>query len=157
MTSTHYGDSVSLIRRAKAGDALALSDLFERFRPYVYKVVALHLGKPVDALDDLVQETLLRAFSGFESFRTDEGLEREQLRAWLATCARTAVIDNHRRWKATKRGGGTKAVRFEDQDLHVAEAIFSSDDPTASQLAMLEEAEGSSSGPCSPSRNATAT
>ncbi|WP_345751458.1 sigma-70 family RNA polymerase sigma factor [Microbacterium rhizophilus] len=69
----------------------ALRELHDRYAGSLWRYVVSLTGRPADA-DDIVQETLLRAW------RTEGILDEdpEQLRGWLFTVARNLVIDQAR-------------------------------------------------------------
>lgn len=105
--------TILLVERARDGDSGAMDDLIHRFTPYVYRIVSVMVGKPVHAsgdLDDLVQESLLKAYTGLEKFGQDG---RTKFRAWLRACARSVVLDDWRRWTAHVRDV-RKERRFSD-------------------------------------------
>src|SRR5262249_18694074 len=72
-----------LLRRARAGDGLALGELLERYRNYLKLLARLQgdrrLKGKFDA-SDLVQETFLEAHRDFDQFR---GVTERELAAWL--------------------------------------------------------------------------
>src|SRR5690606_4197390 len=99
-----FRDTTFLVYAAKAGDRLALDDLFRRYLPIVRQIVAVRMGMRLRQLtesDDLVQDALLRVFHGIERFdqRSEGGF-----RHWLARCVERELIDAARRLGAKKRG-----------------------------------------------------
>ncbi|MER7284003.1 sigma-70 family RNA polymerase sigma factor [Dactylosporangium sp. NPDC000244] len=81
MATTKAGRA-SLAAAAKAGDERALGDLLEAHLPLVYTIVRRALAGHPNAVDDVVQETMLRALRQLPSLR-----EPESFRAWLAAIA----------------------------------------------------------------------
>ncbi|GAQ62358.1 RNA polymerase sigma factor RpoE [Streptomyces scabiei] len=81
-------DETSLVVAAQAGDPRALDDLAATYLPLVYAIVRRALGEPAD-VDDVVQETMLRALPELRTLRTPECF-----RPWLATIA-TRQISTH--------------------------------------------------------------
>jgi RNA polymerase sigma-70 factor (ECF subfamily) len=82
-----------LVESAKTGDRRALEDLFARYLPRVRRIVALRMGCPIAKFaefDDIVQNTLLKAFKGFSKF---EQRSVGSFRNWLASCAISAIRD----------------------------------------------------------------
>ncbi|MFF7445886.1 RNA polymerase sigma factor [Streptomyces sp. NPDC008132] len=81
-------DERSLVVAAQAGDPRALDDLAATYLPLVYAIVRRALGELAD-VDDVVQETMLRALPELRTLRAPECI-----RPWLATIA-TRQISNH--------------------------------------------------------------
>ncbi|MBE8473549.1 sigma-70 family RNA polymerase sigma factor [Streptomyces justiciae] len=75
---------------ARAGDAVAVERFVRALHRDVLRYVA-HLCADPQAVDDLAQDTFLRALGSLHRF---EG--RSSARAWLLSIARRAVIDGYR-------------------------------------------------------------
>jgi RNA polymerase sigma-70 factor (ECF subfamily) len=96
-----------LLRRARAGEAAALDQLFGRCRNYLAVVaraqVESWLRAKADA-SDLVQQTLLDAYKAFGRF---EGATEGEWLAWLRAIATHNAADHVRRYgTAAKRRAG---------------------------------------------------
>ncbi|MFI5911685.1 sigma-70 family RNA polymerase sigma factor [Dactylosporangium sp. NPDC051541] len=78
---TKTGDT-SLVVAAKAGDGRALDELLAAHLPLVYTIVRRALAGHPNAVDDVVQDTMLRALRRLSALR-----EPESFRAWLAAIA----------------------------------------------------------------------
>ena len=78
-----------LIARWQAGDQQAAALLVERHAPPVARFAA-SLGVR-DEVDELVQDTFVRAFQSLDSFRADS-----QLRTWLFTICKRLLLDRRR-------------------------------------------------------------
>src|ERR1044071_2333147 len=90
---TSYMDTpagAALVRAAQEGDRRALEALVAEYLPLVYNVVGRALGGHAD-VDDVVQETMLRAVQGLPRLR-----EPERFRAWLVSIAIRQVQDRGR-------------------------------------------------------------
>src|SRR6476661_8771844 len=99
---------LDLIARWKAGDERAATALVERHADAIARFAA-SVGARED-VEDLVQETFVRAFSSLDSFRGESSL-----RTWLFTIARRLLLD--RRRSERRRGGGSRmAVDVKDSD-----------------------------------------
>lgn len=86
-------DSRELMARAQTGDTHAVETLCRQWQPYIATVIARNLGDP-NRVDDLTQETLIRAWRALDTCRpTGPG---PSIRGWLATIARRIVIDDYR-------------------------------------------------------------
>ncbi|EST19272.1 sigma-70 family RNA polymerase sigma factor [Streptomyces roseochromogenus] len=82
---------------ARGGDADAVEHFVRALHRDVQRYVA-HLCTDPQAVDDLAQDTFLRAISSLHRF---EG--RSSARAWLLSIARRAVIDSYRHAAARPR------------------------------------------------------
>jgi RNA polymerase sigma-70 factor (ECF subfamily) len=83
----------SLIRRARDGSDAALNDLFSFYGEKLLGLVRLRLGpglRPRIESQDILQETLLKAFRGIDQF---DGSGERTLIAWLGTIARNVIRD----------------------------------------------------------------
>ena len=80
---------LDLIARWKAGDERAATTLVERHAPALARF-AVSLGERLD-VEEVVQDTFVRAFGSIESFRADSSL-----RTWLFTIERRLVLDRRR-------------------------------------------------------------
>jgi RNA polymerase sigma-70 factor, ECF subfamily len=78
-----------LLERFRAGDQRAATELVERHAQPLARFVA-SLGER-DDVEELVQDTFVRAFGALESFRAESSL-----RTWLFTIARRLVLDRRR-------------------------------------------------------------
>jgi RNA polymerase sigma-70 factor, ECF subfamily len=82
-----------LVRRAREGDAPAREELFLRHRNDAYWVAYRFLGHEQDALD-VVQESMLKAFSALADFDGRSGF-----RTWLLRIVTNTSLDWRRRRK----------------------------------------------------------
>ena len=82
---------------ARHGDSAAVDHLMRALHRDVLRYVA-YLGADPQAVDDLAQDTFLRALGSLHRF---EG--RSSARTWLLSIARRAVIDSYRRAAARPR------------------------------------------------------
>ncbi len=95
----------SLISRWREGDERAATTLVARHAAAVARFVQ-RLGVR-DEVDDVVQDTFVRAFGALDGFRADAAL-----RTWLFTIARRLVIDRQR-----SRARQGAAVEVQEQDV----------------------------------------
>lgn len=99
MTGTEQDDDASqdraLIERWKGGDQRAATEIVSRHAPALTRFAA-QLGVRAE-IDELVQDTFIRAFNALDGFRSDSSL-----RTWLFTILRRLIIDRRR---ATNRRG----------------------------------------------------
>src|SRR6478609_7258291 len=87
--STDERTDLDLIARWKAGDQRAATLLVERHAGAVARFAA-SVGARGD-VQDIVQDTFVRAFGSLDSFRGDSSL-----RTWLFTIARRLLLDVRR-------------------------------------------------------------
>ncbi|WP_141720512.1 sigma-70 family RNA polymerase sigma factor, partial [Streptomyces sp. LamerLS-31b] len=86
--STRHTDAVetaALVIAAREGDAAAQDALISAYLPLVYNIVGRALNGSVD-VDDVVQETMLRALDGLDGLRAPE-----RFRSWLVAIAMNQV------------------------------------------------------------------
>ncbi|MFJ3512049.1 RNA polymerase sigma factor [Streptomyces luteogriseus] len=88
MDSQHWR---AVITAAQAGDRRALDELVEGWLPLVYNIVGRALNGHAD-VDDVVQETMLRAVGNLGSLR-----DPDSFRSWLVAIAMRQIRDRARR------------------------------------------------------------
>jgi RNA polymerase sigma-70 factor, ECF subfamily len=98
--------SLSLIERIRMGDRDAFTPLFEKYRPRLTALLHCRLGPRLRAsveVEDLLQETLLRAFRELNQFtyRSPGSFFR-----WIARIADHVVVDAARYASRGKRDAG---------------------------------------------------
>ena len=98
------GVDESLIERWRAGDQRAATQIVERHATALARFLS-SIGARED-VDELVQDTFVRAFGALDGFRADSSF-----RTWLFTIARRLVLDRRR---SDKRRG--VAVPVEESD-----------------------------------------
>ncbi|MEV5974010.1 sigma-70 family RNA polymerase sigma factor [Streptomyces sp. NPDC051921] len=82
--------TAALVEAARAGDARAGDELVRAFLPLVYNIVGRALDGHAD-VDDLVQETMVRALDGLPALR-----DPARFRSWLVAIAMNRI---RRRWR----------------------------------------------------------
>ncbi len=112
MATTSFG----LIERIRRGDCDAFTPLFERYRARLAVLIHYRLGPQMRAqveADDILQETLLRAFQQLDQF-TYRG--PGSFMHWLSQIAEHAIIDTARRQnRAKRRADETVPLRSESR------------------------------------------
>ena len=107
-----------LIQRWKAGDSRAATQIVTRHADALARF-AVSSGERVE-IEELVQDTFVRAFSSIDSFRGDSSL-----RTWLFTIERRLMLDRRRaerRQKATVPvDDGDAVTEYDALDALVAE------------------------------------
>lgn len=102
---TVHGETAGLLLRIRAGDEEAWTPLFERFHGRLRLYVRHRLGRALGArveVEDVVQETWLRAFAAVEGF---EAAGESAFLRFLTTLARHVIADLARAARAAKRDG----------------------------------------------------
>ncbi|AYN42807.1 sigma-70 family RNA polymerase sigma factor [Streptomyces dangxiongensis] len=98
MRTQHTVDTAALVNAARAGDPAAQDALVSSYLPLVYNIVGRALNGSVD-VDDVVQETMLRALDALGDLRTPESF-----RSWLVAIAMNRVRAH---WKDRQLAPGT--------------------------------------------------
>ncbi|MBL1084509.1 sigma-70 family RNA polymerase sigma factor [Streptomyces actinomycinicus] len=106
MSTQHTVDTAALVNAARAGDPAAQDALVSAYLPLVYNIVGRALNGSVD-VDDVVQETMLRALGSLGDLRTPESF-----RSWLVAIAMNRVRAH---WQDRQLAPG--AVEEETGDL----------------------------------------
>ena len=104
MTIESYGDDptadLALVKRWLGGDDRAATSIVERHADALARFAASSGER--DGIDELVQDTFVRAFNSLDSFRGESSL-----RTWLFTIERRLILDRRR---ATRRADARVAV-----------------------------------------------
>jgi RNA polymerase sigma-70 factor, ECF subfamily len=126
---------LELIARWSAGDERAATHLVERHAPALARFAA-SLGQRSD-IEELVQDTLVRAFGSIESFRADSSL-----RTWLFTIERRLILDRRRAERRRKDDTAVDerdaATEFDALDEIVAEEAQTRVQRAVEQLSRLQ-------------------
>jgi RNA polymerase sigma-70 factor (ECF subfamily) len=112
--ATETRDTISdeaLIARYRAGDERAATALVERHAPALARYAA-SMGVRAD-VEELVQDTFVRAFGALDSFRSESSL-----RTWLFTIERRLLLD--RRRSEARQGGRLALVETDAVTEHTA-------------------------------------
>jgi RNA polymerase sigma-70 factor (ECF subfamily) len=110
-----------LIDQWKAGDQRAATAIVERHAEALARFAG-RLGVTED-VDELVQDTFIRAFSAIDSFRADSSL-----RTWLFTIERRLVIDR-------RRAQARRGHEIEIDDMHATSGFDALDAMVADEAA----------------------
>jgi RNA polymerase sigma-70 factor (ECF subfamily) len=81
----------SLIQRARQGDHRAVSWLYERFQPSIFRYLYYRLGER-QAAEDLTSDVFLRMLRSLPQFK----LQEASFQAWLFQIARNLAVDHFR-------------------------------------------------------------
>lgn len=89
-----HGSDAGLVLAAKAGDASAFGELYERYRDAIYRFCLARTGSSADA-EDLTSDVFVKALQSIDRYQ-DRGLP---FAAFLYRIARNAAIDRSRTLK----------------------------------------------------------
>ncbi|MEQ1886387.1 MAG: sigma-70 family RNA polymerase sigma factor [Bryobacteraceae bacterium] len=104
------GGDADLVRRLKARQPKAMSDLYNKYGQSAYSII-FRIVRSASVAEDLLHETLLHIWNRASSF---DG-ELASLGAWVLTIARTRAIESLR---ATENQGAVKGLdHLESADL----------------------------------------
>jgi len=84
-------DIIAVAERAKAGDQLALTEIFREYHNRVYYFALNHVKTPQDA-EDIVQNTFIEVFKSISS----PG-DTKAVHSWLFTIAHRQIVAHHRK------------------------------------------------------------
>lgn len=137
--SDSFEETIVLVRAFQRGDQSARERLFTRYLPRIRQIVALRVGRRMRELhehEDVVQETLLSAVRGLDSF---ESRGEGSFRHWLAKLVENRIRDAMRRAQALKRGGARERTLAMDDTNVLSASVFEGNEPSPSQVAREHE------------------
>jgi len=133
--TAHPATDTELIARWKAGDQRAAALLVERHARPLARFVA-SLGER-EQVEELVQDTFVRAFQSLDSFRADSSL-----RTWLFTICKRLLLDRkrseRRRKDVVEISEGDAVVEYDALDGLVAEETSRKVQQAVSALTTLQ-------------------
>jgi RNA polymerase sigma-70 factor (ECF subfamily) len=94
-----------LVERTRAGDVRSYEELVRRYERLVGRVIYPYAGSEV-AVEDLVQETFLRAYDRLSTFNPEY-----RFKTWLLTIANNLGIDTLRRRRVAVQADRASSVR----------------------------------------------
>jgi RNA polymerase sigma-70 factor (ECF subfamily) len=86
----------ALVARARAGEAPAFRGLYDRTRPLVYRVARSFAGLDRDDVEDVIQESFVRAFQSLGRLE-----DPARFTPWLLTIARNRALTRLARRRAS--------------------------------------------------------
>jgi RNA polymerase sigma-70 factor (ECF subfamily) len=121
----------ALIAAWQGGDEQAAAELVRRHARALARFL-VGAGSPEADLDDLVQETFIRAFRALAKFRG-----QCRFRTWLMTIGGNVLKDAHRRWRRTLVVPLPEDVRDTDGDPHERAVAGEAEQRLAAELEQL--------------------
>jgi RNA polymerase sigma-70 factor (ECF subfamily) len=106
------------VLRASRGEASAYSELYRRSRPMVARLVAGFAPLDPDEVEDVIQETFVRAFRALPRLKEVGAFE-----AWLLSIARNRARTRLERKSSTRRLEDDVADPEPDSVPHIPEAL----------------------------------
>ncbi|MCI0739891.1 MAG: sigma-70 family RNA polymerase sigma factor [Gemmataceae bacterium] len=106
-------DFAKALVAARKGDRTALGRLLDDMRPYLLAVVQQDCVPSKAEAEDLVQETLVKAYKTFDQYHGTTALE---LRGWLRRIALNNARDKARHWHTEKRHAHEVPVAEDSSD-----------------------------------------
>jgi RNA polymerase sigma-70 factor (ECF subfamily) len=125
---------VELVRRFRAGDESAFTEIMTRYREKMFSVAFSLLRNRADA-EEIAQDTFIRAHRGLANFRGDSALA-----TWLHRIALN--LSRNRYWYFFRRGRHTTwsfDTAFSDDNQATLASVVASDAPTPVQEATTSE------------------
>jgi len=101
-------DDADLVRRLKARDPKAMSDLYDRYGRLTYSLIC-RVVRNQSAAEDLLQETFMRVWNRVGSFDAERGA----LGPWVLAVARNRAIDYLRSVDGRMQAGAVDLDRIE--------------------------------------------
>lgn len=89
------GEDAALVARATAGEVAAQRAIYDKYRPPVSRVARSFAELDADDVEDVVQESFVRAFRGLARLQ-----DPERLGPWLLTIARNRALTRLARRRA---------------------------------------------------------
>lgn len=130
--------TLDLVSRAQSGDKEALDSLFRRYLPRVRLIAGLKLGWSTGRLgeiDDIVQESLLKAMTSLDQFKTGE------FRRWMNCIVGCVINDMADKVHAQKRDPSRERSLDDFGDESLSTFILAGDCPTPSAVLRGKELE----------------
>jgi RNA polymerase sigma-70 factor, ECF subfamily len=103
------GDLAALVHAAQNGDRAAFGALYERYAKMIHGILLAHVSF-CDA-EDLVQDVFMRAMQRLRSLHSAAAFG-----SWLASIARRAAVDLHRRKRPSRETQDREGGVTPDQD-----------------------------------------
>ena len=103
-----------LLATAHAGDAAAVAQLVDQYRPYLLLIANEDLDEAIKtkaAASDVVQETMMHAQTGFTRF---SGTTEAEFRGWLRSILKHDLSKTQRRYQTQKRNS-KQEVNLQEQ------------------------------------------
>lgn len=101
----------TLVRRCKAGDAVAWEDLVRQYNRRIYNICYRFTGSP-DQAEDLTQEVFIRMYRSLDSYDA----EKAAFTTWITTMTRNLLVDHFRKTKHDRITDSLETTVTRDED-----------------------------------------
>jgi RNA polymerase sigma factor (sigma-70 family) len=101
----------TLVRRCKAGDAVAWEELVRQYNRRIYNICYRFTGFP-DQAEDLTQEVFIRMYRSLDSYDA----EKAAFTTWITTMTRNLLVDHFRKTKHDRVTDSLETTVTSDED-----------------------------------------
>ncbi len=101
----------TLVRRCKAGDAVAWEELVRQYNRRIYNICYRFTGSP-DQAEDLTQEVFIRMYRSLDSYDA----EKAAFTTWITTMTRNLLVDHFRKTKHDRMTDSLESTVTDDED-----------------------------------------
>jgi RNA polymerase sigma-70 factor, ECF subfamily len=101
----------TLVRRCKAGDAVAWEELVRQYNRRIYNICYRFTGSP-DQAEDLTQEVFIRMYRSLDSYDA----EKAAFTTWITTMTRNLLVDHFRKTKHDRMTDSLESTVTADDD-----------------------------------------
>lgn len=119
MESNLTDDLKDLVSRAKKGDIMAFSQLYELNMPSIYRYVYARVGNKYDA-EDITSQTLLKMIDFIGKF----SWQKTPFKAWLLRIAHNLYVDHYRKVKRVRGIDDVPAGFYGDIEQKAEEKVM---------------------------------
>jgi RNA polymerase sigma-70 factor (ECF subfamily) len=100
----------TLVRRCKAGDAVAWEELVRQYNRRIYNICYRFTGS-TDQAEDLTQEVFIRMYRSLDSYDA----EKAAFTTWITTMTRNLLVDHFRKSKYDRMSDSLESTVTDDE------------------------------------------
>lgn len=100
----------TLVRRCKAGDAVAWEELVRQYNRRIYNICYRFTGSS-DQAEDLTQEVFIRMYRSLDSYDA----EKAAFTTWITTMTRNLLVDHFRKSKYDRLSDSLESTITDDE------------------------------------------
>ncbi len=124
----------TVVHKVQAGDTEAFNELVLKYQERIYKLIYKYV-KDTSQVDDLVQDTFMKAYTALDSFKGDSAFYTWLYRIAINTAHNYLASNNHSNKKLE--------VHIDDPDLFTDLSIKTHDNDTPEALLITRETQDS--------------